>query len=222
MKQKLIMTILILVLIGISCKDNPTDTEKDETITDIDGNVYQTIKIGDQLWMMGNLKVTRYRNGDTIPNITDNTEWNGLYTGAYCAYENDDNIAKTYGLLYNWYAVQNNSNLAPQGWHVPTTEEWIQLEEYLGSNAGGKLKEQGTSHWNAPNSNATNSSGFTALPGGLRYSSFYRLGKKGYLWSTTVHNSDSARTCYLDYNSSEIQIGYENKLLGFSIRCVKD
>ena len=149
------------------------------TVTDIDGNTYQTVKIGDQWWMAENLKVTCYRNGDAIPNITDGTTWASLSTGAYCEYNNDINNVATYGRLYNWYAVTDSRNIAPAGWHVPSDAEWKQLEMYLGmsqseadatgwrgTDEGGKLKEVGTMHWNSPNTGATNESGFTALPGG--------------------------------------------------------
>jgi len=170
------------------------------TVTDIDGNVYKTVKIGNQWWMAENLKVTRYRNGDPIPNITDNHTWVDLSTGAYCNYNNDISNVATYGRLYNWYAVDESRNIAPAGWHVPTDDEWKQLEIYLGmspteadethwrgTDEGGKLKETGTTHWYSPNTGATNESGFTALPGGYRVSGgFSSLGFGAYFWSSTV------------------------------------
>jgi uncharacterized protein (TIGR02145 family) len=136
-----------------------TDTDEQQvtvsnTVIDIDGNTYQAIKIGDQWWMAENLKVTHYRNGDPIPNVTDSTEWSNLATEAYCVYENDESIAETYGYLYNWYVVNDSRNIAPEGWHVPTDEEWKELEMFLGmsqseangtgwrgTDEGGKLKE---------------------------------------------------------------------------------
>jgi uncharacterized protein (TIGR02145 family) len=173
------------------------------TVTDIDGNVYQTVKIGGQWWMAENLKVTHYRNGEAIPNITSNSEWAGLSSGAYCAYDNNNSNIATYGLLYNWYTVVDSRNIAPAGWHVPTDEEWKQLEIYLGmsqsdadkpglrgSDEGGKLKETGTAHWHSPNIGATNSSGFSALPGGCRDFNFtgaYEgMGELGNWWSSTA------------------------------------
>lgn len=102
------------------------------TVTDIDGNVYQTVKIGNQWWMAENLKVSHYQNSDAIPNVTNNSDWGNLSTGAYCAYNNDNVNISTYGLLYNWYAVADSRELAPTGWHVPTDEEWKQLEMSLG------------------------------------------------------------------------------------------
>lgn len=109
-----------------------TAAPETSTLTDIDGNIYQTVKIVDQWWMAENLKVTHYRNGDPIPNVTNNSDWGNLSTGTYCAYNNDNVNISTYGLLYNWYAVADSRELAPTGWHVPTDEEWKQLEMSLG------------------------------------------------------------------------------------------
>jgi uncharacterized protein (TIGR02145 family) len=133
------------------------------TVTDIDGNVYQTVTIGTQVWMKENLKVTHYRNGEAIPNVTDGNVWGALTTGAYCEYNNDVNNVATYGRLYISYAVADNRNIAPTGWHVPSDAEWKQLEMTLGMSqaqadsvgwhgapVGGKLKEAGTTHWLAP------------------------------------------------------------------------
>lgn len=144
------------------CSDCPP------TVTDYDGNVYQTVLIGDQCWMMENLKVTHYRNGDPIPHVTDGVTWGNLTSGAYCNYNNDEGNVATYGRLYNWYAVDDSRNIAPAGWHVPSDAEWQTLVDYLGGDAvaGGKMKEAGTTHWASPNTGATNESGFTALPGG--------------------------------------------------------
>lgn len=162
-------------------------------VIDIDGNVYQIVTIGTQVWMAENLKVTHYRNGDVIPNVTDGPTWAGLTTGAYCEYDNNVASVATYGRLYNWYAAVDTRNIAPDGWHVPSDEEWKQLETYLGmsqaeadaiglrgSDEGGMLKETGTSHWDSPNTGATNESGFTALPGGHR-----RYGGFTLRWVTT-------------------------------------
>jgi uncharacterized protein (TIGR02145 family) len=152
------------------------------TVTDIDGNVYETIQIGTQWWIKENLRTTHFRNGDPIPLVTDDTAWAGLSTPAYCEYGNDPANVTDYGRLYNWYAVADSRYIAPQGWHVATDEEWKQLEMYLGMSQseanltgirgtveGGKLKEAGTVHWQSPNTGATNESGFTALPGGYRF-----------------------------------------------------
>jgi len=194
------------------------------TMTDQDGNVYKTVKIGDQVWMAENLRVTHYRNGDPIPNVTSNWEWSHLRTGARCAYNNNNGNVTTYGLLYNWYALTDRRNIAPEGWHVPTDEEWKELERYLGSNAGGKLKERGTSHWKSPNEGATNSSGFTALPGGSRnyHGTFYDIGDHAYFWSSTEYGRDYAWLRHLYYNLSGAYRDDYDKLDGFSVRCVRD
>ncbi len=203
------------------------DSNFDGTVTDIDGNVYQCVKIGDQWWMAENLKVTHYRNGEAIPNVTDGSEWSNLTTGAWCAYNNDNGNVSTYGLLYNWYAVDDSRNIAPESWHVPTDEEWQTLVDYLGGSsvAGGKLKETGTTHWYSPNTGATNESGFTALPGGYRdynYGTFYNVGGYGYWWSSTGYSSSNVWNRILNYNNSDVYRNSHSKRSGFSVRCVRD
>jgi uncharacterized protein (TIGR02145 family) len=207
------------------------------TVTDIDGNTYQTVKIGDQWWMAENLEVTHYRNGEDVPNVTDNATWAGLTTGAYCEYNNDINNVAIYGRLYNWYAVADSRNIAPEGWHVPTDAEWKQLEMYLGmsqteadatdwrgTTEGGTLKENGTTHWFDPNTGATNESGFSGLPGGYRNSGgpYYDIRRLAYLWSSTAFDSDNAWYRNLDYSNSKVARYISYKTGGFSIRCVKD
>jgi uncharacterized protein (TIGR02145 family) len=196
------------------------------TVTDIDGNIYLTIKIGDQWWMMENLKVTHYRNGDPIPNVTDYGGWEALSTGAYCNYDNDEGHVAVYGRLYNWYAVDDSRNIAPEGWHVPSDAEWQTLVDYLGGNlvAGGKMKEAGISHWYTPNEGATNESGFTALPGGYRWfdGSFGYMGNEAYFWSFTEANSLTAWCRGLFYFSSGVGRYSDGKRLGHSVRCVRD
>ena len=197
------------------------------TMIDQDGNVYKTVKIGDQWWMAENLKVTHYRNGDAIPNVTDNTEWADLSTGAYCAYDNDENNADIYGYLYNWYAVDDSRNIAPTGWHVPTDDEWADLVTYLGGNsvAGGKLKEADTAHWNSPNTGATNESGFSALPGGYRnyfLSRFYGMSSSANFWSTIEASHSYAKTIHLYYDESSVSLTDSCKYHGYSVRLIKD
>jgi uncharacterized protein (TIGR02145 family) len=213
------------------CSDCPP------TVTDYDGNVYQTVLIGDQCWMMENLKVTHYRNGDPIPHVTDGGTWSEDTSGAYCNYDNDSANVATYGRLYNWHAVDDSRNIAPAGWHVPTDDEWKQLEMHLGmsqaeaddvgwrgTDEGGKLKEAGTTHWQSPNTGATNESGFTALPGGYRHNdgTFYHMGDNAYFWSSTEIGSDYAWARHLTYSSSLV-FRYDNyRRYGFSVRCVRD
>jgi uncharacterized protein (TIGR02145 family) len=207
------------------------------TVTDIDGNLYYTIRIGDQWWMLENLKVTHYRNGDPIPNVTDGGEWAGHSTGAYCDYDNDPANVDIYGRLYNWYAVDDTRGLAPEGWHVPTDEEWKQLEMYLGmtqaeadgedwrgTDEGGKLKEASTMLWNSPNTGATNESGFTALPGGARggVGNFDAMGTDAHFWSSSQNGSSIAWFRSVSYGWSEIYRNAFDKNYGFSVRCVRD
>jgi len=196
-----------------------------DSITDIDGNTYKTVTIGTQTWMAENLKVTKYNDGIAIPNVTDNTAWRELTTGALCDYDNTPSNSETYGKLYNWHAV-NTGKLCPTGWHVPSDAEWTELTDYLGgtSVAGGKLKETGTTHWASPNTGATNETGFTALPGGYRVSSgsFYYIGNYGYWWSATEYGANSAWYRYVYYGNSYVNRYYNNKELGFSVRCLRD
>lgn len=204
------------------------------SVTDIDGNVYKIVKIGSQWWMAENLKVTRYRNGESIPNITDNGEWSNLSTGAYCAYNNDNSNIEKYGLLYNWYAVVDSSNIAPEGWHVPTDADWKELEMYLGmsqsetdaiqwrgSDEGSKLKAK--SGWYS-SGNGTNESGFTALPGGYRDSNgaFSSIVQYGYWWSSTGYTATYAWSRRLYCYNSAIGRGTIYKRSGLSVRLVRD
>src|SRR4030042_1310495 len=200
-------------------------TEEAGIVTDIDGNVYHTVTIGTQVWMVENLKVTHYRNGDSIPDVSDGTEWGSLKTGAYCNYNNDPNNTDTYGRLYNWYVVIDSRKICPAGWHVPTDKDWEILEAYLGGEpiAGGNMKEEGIAHWKDPNTGATNESGFTALPGGYRRFDgiFHYLGGYGYWWSTREYNDAYAWYHYMGFSYSNLNKYYYSKKLGFSIRCVK-
>jgi len=196
------------------------------TFTDIDGNSYKTIQIGTQTWMAENLRTTKYRNGDPIPEITDLNQWKNLTSGAYCNYNNEAEFAAIYGRLYNWFAVNDVRNLAPEGWHVATDNDWTTLISYLGGNnvAGGKLKEAGLTHWNSPNSGATNESGFSAVPGGLLLTGifFSGIGDTAYWWSATPVDDSYASYWELIINYNWInRYGYQKKD-GHSVRCVRD
>jgi uncharacterized protein (TIGR02145 family) len=197
-------------------------------VTDIDGNLYHTVTIGTQVWMVENLKTTKYRDGTQITNVTDATAWFNLNigTGAYCNYNNDANNATTYGRLYNFHAVKDSRGLAPKGWHIPTHTEWTTLSTYLGGDniAGGKLKETGITHWISPNVGATNQTGFTAIPGGFRsYSGFFsNIGEYGDWWSSTEYSSNEAWSWYMYYNYSAINSINRYKTFGYSVRCLKD
>ena len=198
-------------------------------LVDYDGNVYETVQIGNQTWMAENLKVTHFRDGTAITNITDDTTWAALTTEAYCIYNNNaSNEVDTYGALYNWLAVTDGRNIAPEGWHVPTDDEWQVLVDFMGGDtvAGGKMKEAGTTHWEAPNTRATNESGFTALPGGYRdYDGdgpYSYMGLYGFFWSATESDSYSARWRELGYNYSGVERYFDSKNYGFAVRLLRD
>jgi uncharacterized protein (TIGR02145 family) len=195
------------------------------SVTDVDGNIYKTVTIGTQTWMAENLRTTLYNDGSPIHHVTDSAEWANLTTGAYCNNSNDISHVGTYGRLYNFYTI-STGKLCPEGWHVPTNEEWVVLNDYLGGHliAGGHLKETGTSHWREPNTGATNSTGFTALPGGFRYSDggFDNIGDIGYWWSATDPQTNGAHGRNMYYNYSYLYYSHYYKAAGFSVRCVKD
>jgi uncharacterized protein (TIGR02145 family) len=205
-------------------------------ITDAEGNSYKTVTIGTQQWMAENLKVSKYSDGTTIPNITDNTQWENCFynsKGAWSYYKNDAANNAKYGKLYNWYATSptsnGNKNVCPTGWHVPTDAEWTILTDYLGgeSVAGSKMKEVGTSNWNSPNTDATNTSLFTGLPGGYRFDhgGYGYIGENGNWWSSTKSNiSDGyAWSRSLSRYAGDAD-SYNNYYLrfGFSVRCLRD
>jgi uncharacterized protein (TIGR02145 family) len=195
-------------------------------VTDIDGNVYKTVKIDNQVWMASNLKTTKYNDGTTIPLVTDNSTWNDLITPGYCWYNNDAIANKSiYGALYNWYTVKTGM-LCPTGWHVPTDLEWMALTNYLEgwSVSGGKLKETGTSHWRSPNTAATNEMSFAAVPGGARGDSggFGNLGDFGFWWSSSEYSTTNAWYRNMGYDYSDVVRLNYNKLYGFSVRCLRD
>ena len=201
------------------------------TVTDIDGNVYETVQIGEQLWMAENLKVTHYQNGDEIPTGYSNSEWSNLSTGAYTVFDDDLSNADIYGNLYNWYAVDDDRGICPVGWHVPSDDEYTVLIDFLGgeSVAGGKMKEAGLEHWNYDSDQisleATNESGFTGLPAGHRNTNsgdYIYMGFYGYFWSSTNNGSDLAWRRYLFHYSSGVARDTFGKPNGFSIRCLRD
>ena len=211
----------------------------EKNIRDIDGNTYKIVLIGKQIWMAENLKVTHYRNGDPILDGTNIGDYSQELEPKYRFAYNDDEInIDTYGLLYTWYVVNDPRKISPVGWHIPTDEDFRELEVFLGMNIAdsqlvcslsntisGKLKEEGTAHWNAPNSGATNESGFTALPGGYRRrfdKNFDYLGQFGCFWTSTEKNSTNAWYRHLYADTSGICRTYNLKNYGFSVRCVKN
>lgn len=215
---------------GRVCPESPT-------VMDIDGNVYPVVRIGDQCWMAANLRTTRYRDGTIIPNVTGNTAWTQLNSGAWSNYNNSPGNDASYGKLYNWYAAAN-PNICPQGWHVPTDAEWQQLESALGmpgselvqtgyrgasQNVGGKMKT--TTLWVSPNTGATNESGFSGLPGGGRDGNggnFYNLGSSVGWWSASGSGAEDAWGRFLANGSAGVSRYYYLKRNGFCLRCVRD
>ena len=214
-----------------------TSNTPSASVTDIDGNTYQSVIICSQVWTKSNLNVSKYSDGTPIPQVTDPTAWANLTTGAWCYYNNDAANGTTYGKLYNWYATAGiydaaslanptlRKKLAPTGWHVPSDAEWTTLTTCLGgeSLAGGKMKETGTAHWDSPNTGATNSSGFTGLPGGYRYDdAFGNIGYSGLWWSSSEYYTAYAWYRDLDYSDGDADRYVNDKIYGFSVRCLRD
>ena len=206
-------------------------TYNSDAVTDIDGNYYNIVNIGTQVWLTENLRVTHFADGSSIQQVSDNTEWSGLSTPGFCWYDNDINNKNTYGALYNWYTVDAASNggknLCPDGWHVSSDAEWNSLASFLDptlSVSGGKLKEAGTTHWQSPNTGATNESGFTALPGGSRdiFGHFSNIGTNGLWWTATV--SDPGYSYMRGMDSQTTSVGIAGLMTGFgiSVRCIKN
>ena len=232
--SKIVMSQIMLpayqgVVAKIPTVVTPAFTCSTSTITDVDNNIYNTVLIGTQCWMASNLRVTKYNDGTTIPEITASSAWPPApATGVRTIY-NDLTINLTnYGYLYNWYAITDSRKICLTGWHIPLDADWTALTAYLGgtSIAGGKIKSTGTSLWNTPNTGAINSSGFSALPGGFRNNdgSFGGITINAYFWSATSYATTTAWFRNLAYNYGNIW-SYNNgyKLsLGFSVRCLKD
>jgi uncharacterized protein (TIGR02145 family) len=194
---------------------------------DIDNNHYSTIVIGAQTWMSENLKTTRLNDGTAITLATENSLWASLSVPGYCWRSNDETTYKNpYGALYNWHTV-NTGKLCPTGWRVPGEGDWTTLELYLGGRnvAGGKLKEDGTWHWNGPNTGARDNYGFAMIGGGYRDGQgggFYELGKGGYLWSALEENSTDGRWRGFSYDNIQMDLGHSVKTTGMSVRCLLD
>ena len=213
---------------------NPGATEICSNAKDdnCNGNIDENceITICDQTWMGRNLDVSTYRNGDAIPQVTDPTEWANLTTGAWCYYNNNPATGAIYGKLYNWFAVNDPRGLAPAGWHIPTDPEWTTLADCLGGwpVAGGNMKVTGTTHWMSPNTDATNSSGFTALPAGVRLwvgqpAVFDSLSSSTNWWSATQTINDNAMIRALSHDHGYlVRFEQSDNNAGLSVRCVKD
>lgn len=233
MKIKTLFIFLTLVSVFVfSCEDekdivyNISPWVNYGSLTDIEGNIYRSIAIGNQTWMVDNLTTTKFNDGTGIPRVKDAGVWDNL-TGPGCCWQNNDTARKvTYGVLYNWYSV-NTGKLCPKGWHVPSEAEWNELINFLGgeSVAGGKLKETYYSHWRTPNSEASNITHFRALPGGERldgpYALFDNLGKSG-AWWTNGSIGDFAANRSMYYNNSRVEKSYYPKKSGLSVRCISN
>jgi uncharacterized protein (TIGR02145 family) len=207
------------------------------TIVDYDGNIYDVVTIDNQCWTQQNLQVSHYKNGATIPTGISDLQWSTLTSGAYAIYNSVGANNTVYGKLYNWYAVAYPAGLCPAGWHVSTESDWNKMTHYLdffadtsctgcasSASAGGALKEINTAHWSSPNAGATNNSGFTALPGGLRTDQgiYGSLTHYGYWWTSTSYATTVAHYHYLWNDSSELYHYDNSKNNGYSVRCVKD
>jgi len=239
-KAPIFFIISATLILTYGCEKN-----EENIVTDIDGNKYHTVTIGTQVWMVENLRTSRYCNGDTILEEMSYFQWPKLTEGARCYYNDYDyalnhdtyNTIVTYGYLYNWYAVNDSRKIAPEGWHVATVDDWNTLINYVGGEdvAAGKLKETGTNHWNTKDDNTTNEFGFTALPGGLctYRGHFEEITTHGYWWTASESDEDSAFAfliyCFMDmvYGIPSVRTGilgpegsYKNT--GCSVRCVKD
>lgn len=231
-----------IILFNISCTKTDETTiilPETGTMTDIDGNEYKTVKIGNQWWMAENLKVIRFRNGASIQEVSDSSDWVNQTTGAYCTFENGNSVLTPPGLLYNWMAVSNPNIIAPLGWHIPSDEEWKQMEKSLGmtqeeadkltwrgTNEGDKLKTSDQSEWSSfANIFSTNESGFAALAGSCRLFNNQwgdpGLKSTGFWWTSTSRGNE-AWYRYLDYKNSNVFRSHVDQHYGFSIRCVKD
>lgn len=210
-----------------------------QIVVDYDGNIYNTVTIGSQTWMKENLKVTHYLNGTAIPNVSNTNTWKTMTSGAYCYFDNTIANGSTYGLLYNWYAATDTNKICPLGWHIPSDTDWNILTHFLdasvdttaigwsGTDIGGQLKETGTVLWNSPNTGATNSSGFSALPGGYRnlYGSFMYIKSYGYWWGPKTGDTINAWKRNLNFDNAQISRSSNTsnyKVSGFSCRCVMD
>jgi uncharacterized protein (TIGR02145 family) len=220
---KWFLGIILALFIVLSCKkEEPVSGP----VTDIEGTIYKTVIIGGQIWMAENLKTTTYNDGTKIPVISDATKWASLKTGAYCWYNNDElTYREPYGAIYNGYTI-NTGNLCPAGWHVPDKEEWQKLRDFSGDSirGGGKLKEAGTNHWSAPNKGADNSSGFTALPAGIRYfeGTFASVLQYTGMWSSTETGTKDQWFSSFYFGDATFNISHRTKNHGFSVRCIKN
>ena len=232
-------TITYLILLAFGFFSGCEKEENNEYVSDLDGNRYTTIIIGDQEWFTENLVTTKLNDGTEIPLVTDNEEWGGLTSPAYCWYDNDSDIKNTYGNLYNWYAIETGK-LCPEGWHVPSDEEWKVLEIHLGlsmadaeefgyrgSNEASKLAGNYTlwQEGELRNNTEFEISGFYALPGGARIAEeeyFVNIGQDAFFWTSTETSPERALRRRINYSHANISRLAGDKYIGRSVRCIKD
>ena len=241
---RFLLAVVVLFLFW-GCSDSTEPKAITSTVTDIDGNIYQTKKFGDQIWMIENLKVTHYNNNDSIRYIYDGDFWANTFSGAYCVYQHNPEYGNTFGNLYNWYAVNDERGLAPEGWHIPTDEEWMELEMFIGmteseayieglrgTNEGSKLAgrmdlwEYGYEYdMEITEDPEFGLSGFEGLPGGSRddfTGSFGYMGGNSAYWTSTESSNYLAWLRVLHYEHRGVWREHEGKSIGFYLRCVKD
>lgn len=236
------MYLALMLLLAASCSTPAVDDSDDETgngntniiettpgspITDVNGNVYQTIKIGTQTWMAENLRATKFRNSGYIMEAQNNADWSGttyLTQPKYCKYNNNADSSSIYGMLYDGITAYHASNIAPTGWRIPTSDDWNTLINYLGGSsvAGGKMKEIGFTHWVIPNTGADNASGFKALGSGYRFVNGTFSGIRGQATWWVGNNTGNCLTITILYNAADVRTGNCTSQLGYSIRCVKE
>lgn len=228
------LSIFLITLLFISCNKEDVELmyQEAEPVTDIDGNTYKTVKIGDQIWMAENLKVTHFNDGTEIPLLDTDEKWKHPHEyfsdfSGYCWYDNNKSNKDIYGLLYKGYTIKTNK-LCPAGWHIPSLDEWNVLINFLGGDsiAGISLKEKGNAHWSIHNYEANNISGFTALPGGYRdrYAEFKGINHVGYWWSSTYSESSTLFLWHIGLSRyfNDVSFGGSERIEGYSVRCVKD
>ncbi len=236
----------IALAIAILAAGTTEATAQEMRVADIDGNIYKTVQIGNQIWMAENLKTTRLNNGEEIPVVQHPIEWGNLRSPGLCWYEDDIYIrdsagyVDSYGFLYNWHAV-GTGKLCPEGWHVPSEQDWARLVQSLGGwrVAGLKMKERGTEHWYATTDDVTNESGFTARPGGVRsipryerMHLYYFIRYFGAFWSSSItpEGNPVQYGIYSPIVRGERQYGHgtlrrfhvdPSRERGHSVRCIK-
>ena len=238
MKTQNIILFYYFIVSGILFFNNPNcingnivGLQNSTTVKDTDGNVYNTVTIGNQTWMVENLKTIHYNDGNAIPLVTDSVTWINTLSDAYCLYNNNVSYGLIYGALYNASAIDNTVHqLAPKGWHVPSYSEWDTLITYLGGSllAGNPLKESNTTHWASPNT-GTNTSGFTALPGGLRHGTsiifipghFQDINYYGGWWTSTALTGGQS-SFYMFNNNGTLDNINSTLNCGLSVRCIKN